>query len=59
MKVKGNMTIKGIKYKEGFNELVAEEIKIDGEFELPIDKLDLVELYKLIPKTIKIKEVAD
>ena len=56
MKVKGTISIKGIQYKEGFNELQAEEIKIDGEFEFPVDKLDLVELYKLIPKTIKIKE---
>ena len=56
MKVKGTVVLKGIQYKEGFNELVAEEIKIDGEFEFPIDKLDLVELYKILPKAIKIKE---
>lgn len=58
MKVKGNITIKGIQYKEGFNELQAEEIKIDGEFEFPIDKLKLEDLYRILPQIIK-KNVAE
>lgn len=57
MKLKGTIVIKGIQYKEGFNELQAEEIKIDGEFEFPVDKLKLEDLYKILPQIMK-KNVA-
>ena len=58
MKVKGTVVIKGIQFKQGFDELKAEEIKIDGEFELPIDKLKLEDLYRVLPQIIK-KNVAE
>lgn len=57
MKVKGNIKIKGIQYKEGFNEVKIEELEMDGEFELPVDKLKLEDLYRVLPQIVK-KNVA-
>lgn len=59
MKVKGNIKIKGIQFKQGFDEFQAEELEIDGEFEFPIEKMNLGDLYKIFPQVVKRKNVAE